>query len=49
MTDAMSAKARAASLTCWSGPVEPEPVAGDTTNINFQSNAPMRSWWTDSD
>ncbi len=26
---------RAARLTCWSGPVEPEPLAGGITNTNF--------------
>ncbi len=31
-TDAMS---RAAALTCWSGPVEPEPLPGGITNANF--------------
>lgn len=32
MTDA---KSRAASLACWSGPVEPEPIPGGITNANF--------------
>jgi thiamine kinase-like enzyme len=27
--------ARAASLSCWSGPVEPEPLSGGITNHNF--------------
>ena len=35
MTEFESAEARAASLACWSGPVEPEPVAGGITNTNF--------------
>ncbi|MDE0104863.1 MAG: phosphotransferase family protein [Bryobacterales bacterium] len=35
MTQLKSAEARAASLACWSGPVEPEPVAGGITNTNF--------------
>ena len=35
MTDPKSAAARAACLTCWSGPVEPEPIAGGITNTNF--------------
>ena len=35
MTESKSAEARAASLACWSGPVEPEPVAGGITNTNF--------------
>lgn len=35
MTQSTSAEARAASLACWSGPVEPEPVAGGITNTNF--------------
>ena len=35
MSQSKSAEARAASLACWSGPVEPEPVAGGITNINF--------------
>ena len=35
MTDLKSAEARAASLACWSGPVEPEPIAGGITNTNF--------------
>jgi len=26
---------RAAGLTCWSGPVQPEPIAGGLTNTNF--------------
>ena len=35
MTDSTSAEARAASLACWSSPVEPEPIAGGITNTNF--------------
>ena len=35
MTGPKSAEARAACLTCWSGPVEPEPIAGGITNTNF--------------
>ena len=35
MTDSISAEARAASLAYWSGPVEPEPIAGGITNTNF--------------
>ena len=35
MTDSISAEARAASLACWSGPVEPEPITGGITNTNF--------------
>ena len=35
MTGPKSAEARAASLACWSGPVEPEPIAGGITNTNF--------------
>jgi thiamine kinase-like enzyme len=27
---------RAAALSCWSGPVEPEPVVGGLTNANFR-------------
>jgi thiamine kinase-like enzyme len=30
-----AAAARAAGLPCWSGPVEPEPLAGGITNRNF--------------
>ena len=29
------ARHKAASLTCWSGPVEPEPLSGGITNTNF--------------
>ncbi len=29
------ARAKAAGLPCWSGPVEPEPLTGGITNINF--------------
>ena len=35
MSQSTSAEARAASLACWSGPVEPEPIAGGITNTNF--------------
>src|SRR3546814_8596136 len=36
MTDAMTpALARIAALACWSGPVDPEPLAGGITNANF--------------
>ena len=29
------AAARVAGLACWSGPVEPEPITGGITNVNF--------------
>ena len=29
------AKARAAGLSCWSGPVDPQPLKGGITNANF--------------
>ena len=29
------AAAKAASLACWSGPVDPQPLAGGLTNLNF--------------
>ena len=29
------AQAKAAGLPCWSGPVEPEPLTGGITNVNF--------------
>ena len=29
------AAAKAAGLCCWSGPVEPEPISGGITNLNF--------------
>ncbi len=29
------AAAKAAGLCCWSGPVEPEPLSGGITNLNF--------------
>ena len=29
------AAAKAASLACWSGPVDPQPLAGGITNLNF--------------
>ena len=32
---AEAAAAKAAGLSCWSGPVEPEPLAGGITNLNF--------------
>ena len=32
MTDALE---KAASLSCWKGPVEPEPLSGGITNTNF--------------
>ena len=35
MTETRDPAARAASLACWSGPVEPEPIAGGITNTNF--------------
>ncbi|MCG8360451.1 MAG: phosphotransferase family protein [Kiloniellales bacterium] len=35
MDDLTDPRARAAQLTCWSGPVEPEPVTGGITNTNF--------------
>lgn len=35
MTEIRDPAARAASLACWSGPVEPEPIAGGITNTNF--------------
>jgi thiamine kinase-like enzyme len=31
----MTAAERAASLSCWSGPVEPRPLGGGLTNTNF--------------
>lgn len=31
-----SARERAARLSCWSGPVDPEPVGGGITNANFR-------------
>ncbi len=31
----MSPRARAAALSCWSGPVAPEPLGGGITNVNF--------------
>ena len=36
MNNAMnSAQTHAAQLACWSGPVEPQPLAGGITNVNF--------------
>lgn len=35
MSESQDAKARAASLACWSGPVDPEPLSGGITNTNF--------------
>jgi thiamine kinase-like enzyme len=35
MTMSGDARARAAGLSFWTGPVEPEPLAGGITNINF--------------
>jgi hypothetical protein len=35
MSEAQEAAQRAASLACWSGPVEPEPLTGGITNTNF--------------
>ena len=35
MTETRDPAARAASLACWSGPVEPEPIPGGITNTNF--------------
>jgi thiamine kinase-like enzyme len=35
MTPLEDARARAAGLPLWSGPVEPEPLAGGITNLNF--------------
>ena len=32
---AAKAKAKAASLACWSGAVDPQPLAGGLTNLNF--------------
>ena len=35
MTVAEAARAKIARLACWSGAVEPEPVTGGITNLNF--------------
>lgn len=35
MTAKVDAEDRAAGLGCWSGPVNPEPIAGGLTNTNF--------------
>ena len=35
MSAVAKAKEKAASLACWSGPVEPRPLAGGLTNLNF--------------
>ena len=32
---AAKAKAKAAALACWSGAVDPQPLAGRLTNLNF--------------
>lgn len=32
---AAKAQAKASSLACWSGPVDPRPLAGGITNLNF--------------
>ena len=32
---AASAKAKAAALACWSGTVDPQPLSGGMTNLNF--------------
>ena len=36
MNDMPDPAARAAGLACWSGPVEPEPLSGGITNVNFK-------------
>ena len=33
--NAEAAAAKAAGLACWSGPVDPEPLTGGITNLNF--------------
>jgi thiamine kinase-like enzyme len=33
--NSIDARARAAALVCWSGPVAPEPLSGGITNANF--------------
>ena len=35
MTPSLDPSARAAGLSCWSGPVTPEPLTGGITNVNF--------------
>ncbi len=35
MTPTLDPSARAAGLSCWSGPVTPEPLTGGITNVNF--------------
>ena len=35
MSQTIDPAARAAGLSCWSGPVEPEPLEGGITNTNF--------------
>ena len=35
MTTSESAAERVAGLACWSGPVEPQPIEGGITNVNF--------------
>lgn len=39
-----AARDRAASLPIWSGPVEPEPLAGGITNLNFVVADAGRRW-----
>jgi thiamine kinase-like enzyme len=35
MTETANPKARASKLPCWSGPVDPVPISGGITNVNF--------------
>ena len=35
MTVDIDARTRTANLSCWTGPVDPEPIAGGFTNTNF--------------
>jgi thiamine kinase-like enzyme len=35
MSAVAKARIKAASLACWSGPVDPQPLAGGLTNLNF--------------
>lgn len=45
MTDALTAAiARAAALPCWTGPVDPEPLTGGITNLNFRVEDAGRSF-----